>query len=105
MALRAERTGQEPPAGAHGLCRLPLALRRLARRGAHERLAHLLNTDQFETLTATLKLSTKDSGALSVGGARGKVIYDEGVSDSELQLLPLTERWMGIELRGSQLEE
>lgn len=63
-------------------------------------LARLLEADQFETLAATLKLSTKDSGALSVGGARGKVTYDEGVSDSALESLPLTERWLGIELRG-----
>jgi uncharacterized protein (DUF58 family) len=73
--------------------------------GMMQDLARLLDADQFETLAATLKLSTKDSGALSVGGARGKVIYDGGVSDSELESLPLTERWLGIELRGRQLEE
>ena len=61
-------------------------------------LVHLFDLESFQTLGTRLTLKTKDSGGLSVGGARGVRVYDG--SDWEMaseEIVALTERWLGVE--------
>ena len=61
-------------------------------------LTRLFDTESFQTLGTRLTLKTKDSGNLSVGGARGVQVYDG--SDWEQageEMVALTERWLGVE--------
>ncbi len=62
-------------------------------------LAHLFDSDNFGRLAAHLQLRTADHRDITVGG-RGVVKYSE-VDHSRIDsdVLELTERWLGLEVR------
>ena len=65
-------------------------------------LAHLLDDESFSALASRIRLRTKDTGGLSVGGARGVVQYGvEGFEEPSAELLTLSERWLGVAPRES----
>ncbi len=59
-------------------------------------LAHLFDSNQFQSLASRIRIRTRDKSGLSVGGARGVVEYGTGAGVDE-ETLELTERWLGVQ--------
>ena len=63
-----------------------------------QNLAHILDEGSFSALASRIRLRTKDTGGLSVGGARGVVQYGiKGYQEPSDELLALSERWLGVQ--------
>ncbi len=59
-------------------------------------LAHLFDGLAFQTLATRLTLKTKDVSGLSVGSARGVVVYNGSEFEAGQEIVDLTQRWLGV---------